>query len=67
MLRHKLSDYFTVVDNPADAVAWCLKQPRRELPQSAAPEREAYRRGVLHGAAVGLAATALLAALLARR
>ena len=56
LLRHPLSAYFEVVDTPQDAVAWCLKQPRRELPPKSNPAIDAYRQGARHGALVVAAA-----------
>ena len=64
MLRYPLSAYMEVVSTPEAAVAWCLKQERRELPGAPPTEGAAtYRQGVTHGlAAAALLASSLLVA-----
>ena len=57
MLRHQVTDYFTVVEEPSDAIAWCLKQQRRATPPRKPADGGAYRAGVLHGALAALAAS----------
>ena len=66
MLRKHWSEYVDVVETPADAVAWCLRQRRgRAKPAPATPRStDDYRRGVVHGAIIaGLAALGLAAVL----
>ena len=67
MLRHEVPFYFHVVSTPAEAVAWCCKQPcRGVVPPAPPPERAVYRAGVVHGAVAGAMAAAVAAAVAMR-
>ena len=71
MLRKHWTEYVEVVETPAAAVEWCLKQRRRphESPEGSTAGRmhaDGYRKGLLHGL-LGVTTTALLLLAVCRR
>ena len=68
MLRSRWQALLEVVDTPAEAVAWCLKQQRRKPPSRERPaDGIAYRKGVMHGLLVATASLVVVAAVSAAR